>query len=233
MTPQQAPSPLRILIIGRGRMGEAVRLVAEGRGHHVAGVWGRDDFNQQQWPDVDVAIDFTLPGSAVAVMKACREAGIPLVSGTTGWESDWKEVEAATATANHPFLWSPNFSVGVHLFRKAMAHVQQALSDQPFSLSIHEVHHTGKRDAPSGTALSLSDQLREGGADAVSVTASRLPGVPGTHAVRWASPLDRITLEHAALSRDGFASGAVMAAEWLVNHPGPFGKILSMEDVWG
>ena len=228
-----APKPLRLLILGRGRMGQSVQSAAVSRGHEVVGMFGRDDVATEAWPEADVAVDFTAPGSALEVFEACRLRGIPLVSGTTGWTEHWDTVERAVQQIGHAMLWAPNFSIGVFLFRRAMKRVQSELADHNFSLRLTEVHHTGKLDAPSGTALSLAADLEEDGADSVPVTANRLPGVPGTHTVMWENEVDLISLEHAAKNRSGFALGAVHCAEWLVLQGPPFDKIHSMEDVWG
>ena len=130
-------------------------------------------------------------------------------------------------------VWAPNFSVGVHLFRKAMRQVQQALEGHGFEPSITETHHTGKVDAPSGTALALAGDLKAERNEEIPVHAIRLPGVPGTHRIDWDGGVDRISLEHSAKDRTGFALGAVRAAEWLLEQPGPFTKIFTLDDVWG
>lgn len=224
---------LRILILGRGRMGRAVRAAAEARGHRVVGMWGRDDLAQGDWPGADVAVDFTVPDAAVDVYAACRRQSLPVVSGTTGWLSHWDEVEREVVRSNHAMLWASNFSQGVFLFRNALRKVHEEMKGRGFGLRVEEVHHTGKVDAPSGTALSLADDLRRSGAQEVPVHAARIPGVPGTHAVVWENQIDRITLEHAAKNRSGFAQGAVQCAEWLVRQTPPFDKIHSIEEVWG
>jgi 4-hydroxy-tetrahydrodipicolinate reductase len=224
---------LKILVMGRGRMGHAVKAVAEDRGHTVVDLWGREALAAGKWPEVDVAIDFTLPESAVEVFSACRHRGLPLVSGTTGWLEDFDTVEVAVREAGHPMVWAPNFSVGVHLFRKAMRQLEQMLEGHGFQPSITETHHTGKVDAPSGTALALACDLKAGQNEEVPVHAVRLPGVPGTHRIDWDGAVDRISLEHSAKDRTGFALGAVRAAEWLLDQPGPFTKIFSLDDVWG
>lgn len=225
--------PLNILILGRGRMGRAVEACAQGRGHTVVGLWGRQELAEGNWPEADVAIDFTLPESAPDVFSACRERGLLLVSGTTGWANHYDRVQAATREAGHGAVWAPNFSVGVHLFRKALAQVAQTMQDHEFEARVTETHHTGKVDAPSGTALAIAEDVRGLTGALPPIDAARMPGVPGTHRVTWEGQVDLISIEHAAKDRSGFARGAVMAAEWLARHPGPFTKIFSMEDVWG
>lgn len=215
-------------------MGQSVSRAAGSRGHRVVAMLGRSELAQPEWPEADVAIDFTVPDSAVSVAAACRERGLPLVSGTTGWEADMAAVEAAARAAGHAMVWAPNFSLGVHLFRKALERVaQELLPHGDFTASIHEVHHTGKLDAPSGTAKALGRDLEALGIGDVPITAERIAGVPGTHTVEWRGPIDSIQLTHSALNREGFAMGAVAAAEWLVRHPGPFDRIFGLEDVWG
>jgi len=225
--------PLNILILGRGRMGRAVEACAQERGHTVVGVWGRQELAAGNWPEADVAIDFTLPESVPDVFAACRERGLMLVSGTTGWTGHFEAVQAATQEAGHGAVWAPNFSVGVHLFRKALAQVAQTMLDHDFQARVSETHHTGKIDAPSGTALAIADDVCGLTGVRPPIDAARMPGVPGTHRVTWEGQVDLISIEHAAKDRSGFARGAVMAAEWLARHPGPFTKIFSMEDVWG
>ena len=232
-SPMKHPTPLTILVIGRGRMGQSVREAAEERGHSVVACWGRKELAKGVWPKADVAIDFTLPESALTVFEACRKQDLPLVSGTTGWEAHRDAVESAVRASGHRFLWSPNFSVGIHLFRKALAAVESQLRGHGFSVRIDEIHHVGKKDAPSGTALALASDLKEAGREGIPVGATRLPGVPGTHRVTWDAGMDQIQLEHSAKNRSGFALGAVQSAEWLVSHAGPCNNILGMDDVWG
>ena len=224
--------PLNILILGRGRMGTAVAKEAEGRGHNVVGLWGRKEMDLDVWPDTDVAIEFTLPDAAPSVFSACRNRRIPVVSGTTGWLSQFDAVQSAVCQAQHPMVWSPNFSVGVYLFRKALRLVFKTLDGNGFEPRIMETHHTGKVDAPSGTALAIAKDIGSDLSD-VPIEAIRLPGVPGTHRATWESAVDVISIEHAAKDRSGFARGAVLAAEWLAAHKGPFTKIFGMDDVWG
>ena len=230
----KSPHSLRILIIGPGRMGEAVKAVAQRAGHEVVGTWGRTELAEGHWPAADVAIEFTAPESAVSVMAACRARQMPLVSGTTGWEEHWEEVADAVASSGHRLLWAPNFSKGVYLFRKALGAVMSGMEGHAeFSVAVHEIHHTGKRDAPSGTAKAVARDIEERGGAQVPVTAQRIAGVPGTHTVTWRSEIDSIELTHSAMSRTGFASGAVAAAEWLVHQPANGHKIFGMDDVWG
>lgn len=215
-------------------MGRAVITAAEEMGHEVTGCLGREGFSQADWPDADVAIEFTSPDSALDVFAACRNRAIPLVSGTTGWEAHWSEVERSIAEAGHRMVWSSNFSVGVFLFRKALRQVVAVMKEQAdYVPSIHEVHHTGKKDAPSGTAKTLLSDLESMGLSDVEVTAERIAGVPGTHTVDWHGPIDAVQLTHHARGRSGFARGAVQAAEWLFKFEPTRHIIFGMDDVWG
>jgi len=229
-----ATKAMRVLVIGTGRMGAAVAVAAEEAGHEVVALMGRREVAEAKWPAADVAIEFTLPESALSVIEGCWQRGIPVVSGTTGWEAQHSAAEARVAEGGHALLWAPNFSVGVHLFRKALRSVAQVMEDRSgFAASIHEVHHTGKQDAPSGTAKALGLDLAAQGITDVPITAQRLAGVPGTHTVEWRSEIDSIVLTHNALNRKGFAVGAVRAAEWLAQSPRPCDRIFGMKDVWG
>lgn len=226
--------PLRILIIGNGRMGKAVKEAALASGHEVVGCLGRENFKQLDWPAADVAIDFTSPDSALEVFAACRNRHLPLVSGTTGWESRRAEVEQAVGASGHLMVWASNFSLGVHLFRKALVQVVDVMrGHESYEASIREVHHTGKRDSPSGTAKTLKADLAVLGMAEVPIGAERLAGVPGSHTVEWRSAIDGIQLTHHAMNRSGFAVGAVKAAQWLVQQSGPGHTIFGMDDVWG
>ena len=215
-------------------MGAAVRAAALARGHQVVAVMGRAETALQEWPEADVAVEFTAPSSVVSVIQDCRERNIPLVSGTTGWDEHRPAVQAATVKSGHPLVWAPNFSKGVYLFRKALHTVAGVMKGHPeFEPSVHEVHHTGKLDAPSGTAHAILGDLNAQGWNEVPVTAQRLAGVPGTHQVEWRSEIDSIQWVHHARNRSGFAQGAIEAAEWLIQCNGPCDKIFGMNDVWG
>jgi 4-hydroxy-tetrahydrodipicolinate reductase len=214
-------------------MGQAVQEAALASGHEVVGVLGRVEFNLD-WPEADVAIDFTAPESALTVFAACRQRKLPLVSGTTGWESDLAEVQQAVEESGHRMVWASNFSLGVYLFRKALVQVAEVMKPHSsYRASIHEIHHTGKRDAPSGTAKTLKLDLEAEGIPEVPITAERLAGVPGTHTVEWQGAIDSMGLSHHAQDRSGFALGAVRAAEWLMTQTEPASSLFGMDDVWG
>lgn len=207
---------LDIKLFGSGKMGKAVGAVATQRGHLLV---------DQVSPTPNlVCIDFSHPEAVCGHIREAAEKGIDIVVGTTGWEKRRAEVEEIVADADIGFLYSPNFSVGVFLFRKVAAYTAQLMRDYPqYTVSLEETHHTEKVDAPSGTALRLSQDL--GGE--VPITSHREGANPGVHVIDFTAPEDTITLSHQAHGREGFALGAVLAAEWLKGKKG----IFTMEDI--
>ena len=224
-------------------MGQAIETLAEQRNHEIVLRVSADQ------PDAirgladsgaEVAIEFTQPEAAVANLKACFAQGVPVVSGTTGWLDRWSEVVDACQNQGGSFLYASNFSIGVNLFFKVNAFMARLMNPQPqYEVAIEEVHHTGKKDAPSGTAISLAQGIIEnldrksGWAHPpqpdpalISITDIRQDPVPGTHTIAYTSEIDTITLQHEAHSRQGFAMGALLAAEWLPQNPG----IKTMDD---
>jgi 4-hydroxy-tetrahydrodipicolinate reductase len=218
---------LRLVIVGNGRMGRTIAALAEERGHAVHGILGRRDGERamKELEGVDVALEFTRPKAAAGNVRRLIEAGIPTVSGTTGWDTERPEVAELVRARGGAFLYAANFSVGVHLFlRAAMELGRQFAGREEFGGFIAEEHHAGKRDAPSGTALLLQTRLRDAdpGRD-FPITSIRAGATPGTHAIAYDGRYERITLTHVARSREGFAAGALAAAEWLRGRTGVFG----------
>jgi 4-hydroxy-tetrahydrodipicolinate reductase len=216
---------LRIAIVGYGRMGHAVEAAARARGHEIAAALDLGDpLTRQRLGDPDVAIEFTAPGAAAGNIAQLIEAGIPVVSGTTGWHAELPRITALVHARKGALLHATNFSVGVQLFLKAATDLARRLAEHPgFDGFIVEEHHAKKVDAPSGTALALQQAVR--GADATRpypVTSVRAGAIPGIHRLAYDGPCETITLEHVARSRDGFAAGAVAAAEWLPGRRGVF-----------
>jgi 4-hydroxy-tetrahydrodipicolinate reductase len=201
------------------------------------------DFNQENIAKADVAIEFTGPHSAKQNVLKCLELGIPVVCGSTGWLADWQEVTAVCNAKNGTLLYASNFSIGVNLFfelNKYLAKLMQPHTD--YAVSMKEIHHTQKKDAPSGTAITLAEQIMdvlpskkqwvnhtsENPAD-LSILSERIDPAPGTHTITYHSMIDDIEITHTAHTRKGFASGAVLAAEYL---PGKKG-IYTMQQVLG
>ncbi len=233
---------MKIALIGYGKMGKAIERLALEAGHDIVAKVGRGAESSFSLPvDTDVAIEFTRPDAAVANIQACVEQGIPVVCGTTGWYRQLPELSAIISQKQGALLYAPNFSIGVNLFMEVNRVLARLMSQQPhYRAELSEIHHTEKLDAPSGTAIALADDLianHKGysswsNSDAVKndhlpITALREPGVPGTHGLSYSSQCDEISLTHKAHNRDGFASGALFAAEWLKGKTG----IFTMKDV--
>ena len=230
---------MKIALLGYGRMGQAIEKFALQRAHQIVFTLDKDSA-QGDLSKADVAINFSVPQSAVANIKSALEKQIPVVSGTTGWLDDYEEVAAFCKAQNTGFLYASNFSIGVNLFFKINTLVAKLMKShqEDYQPSLEEIHHIHKLDAPSGTALSLADSVlnessfKEWELDGNSKTklnihSKREGEVPGTHIVKYTSSIDEISLKHEAFGRDGFALGAVIAAEWLMGKKGVFG----MKDV--
>lgn len=233
---------MNIALLGYGKMGKAIEKIALERGHQVVQKIGRGETLDPK--GVDAAIDFSLPDAAVTNITSCLENGIPIVSGTTGWLDNYDQVITLCNIKKGAFIYASNFSVGVNLFfelNKKLARLMD--SQKEYQVGLEEIHHTQKLDAPSGTAITVAEgvienshyskwELDETPSQAFSSThvpinAVREGKVPGTHTVTYKSTIDTITISHEAHSREGFALGAVVAAEWLVGKKGVF----SMRDV--
>lgn len=237
---------MRIALLGYGRMGKMIERIAIARGHEIVLIVdenNRAEITAKQLKQADVAIEFTMPAVAVENYKWCFDNGVPVVSGTTGWLEKWEEVTAYCAERKGGFFYASNFSVGVNIFfqlNKCLAKMMNGFND--YKVFIEETHHIHKLDAPSGTAITIAEgilgnhsgyntwQLNHGEEmpdGVLPVTAKRIGEVPGIHAVTYKSEVDEIEIRHSALSREGFAQGAVLAAEFLKGKTG----ILGMEDM--
>lgn len=231
---------MNILILGYGKMGKIIEQIALSRGHQIKHRINADNLHEMAQinpAEVDVAIEFSEPSAVVGNLYFCFDHHIPVVSGTTGWLERRAEVETHCMQKNGAFFYSSNYSLGVNLFfhlNKVLAKLMNRFPE--YDVVIEETHHTEKRDAPSGTALTLAgDVLDEvqrktnwvnnpskNGSE-LSIVSHRIPNVPGTHIIRYASPIDDIEIKHTAHNREGFALGAVLAAEWIVGKHGIFG----------
>jgi 4-hydroxy-tetrahydrodipicolinate reductase len=219
---------MRMVIVGDGRMGRAVAAQAETRGHVIHAVIGAKEnadgraLTAERLRGADVAVEFTQPEAVVANLERLIEAGIPAVTGTTGWRAELPRIEALVERRRGALLHAANFSVGVHLFLRAARDLARRFAERPaFDAFILEQHHAGKLDAPSGTARELQARLHEADpARPFPITSVRAGATPGTHAVAYDGPYERVTLQHESRSREGFAAGALAAAEWLPGHPG-------------
>jgi 4-hydroxy-tetrahydrodipicolinate reductase len=237
---------MNIALIGYGRMGHEIEAVAVRRGHNVkliVDVNNIEDLNDENLKDINAAIEFSSPDSAFENVVACLSRKVPVVSGTTGWLEKFEEAADACMKNKTAFIHSSNFSIGVNLlFRLNRELARQMERYGEYSVSIEEIHHTKKLDAPSGTAISLADGISAGhksytryntdapeGKKSVPINSIREGAVPGTHTVTWDSEIDTISLKHEAKNRRGFALGAVVAAEYISTRQGLF----IMNDVMG
>jgi 4-hydroxy-tetrahydrodipicolinate reductase len=226
---------VRIVIVGNGKMGRAVAAQAESRGHIIHTIIGASEnesgraLTPERLRGADVAVEFTRPDAVLANLERLIEAGVPTVTGTTGWQDELPRIEALVARRGGALLHAANFSVGVHLFLRAARDLAHRFAGRPeLDAFILEEHHAAKLDAPSGTARELQAGLRD--ADprrSFPITSVRAGATPGNHTVAYDGPYERVTLAHEARSRDGFAAGALAAAEWLPGHRG----IHTMEDM--
>jgi len=230
---------MKIALLGYGKMGKKIAAFAENRNHELVYIL---DKKQQEGSleKADVAINFSVPEAAVDNIKMALEHGVPVVCGTTGWLDDYEKVVSFCTEKDTAFLYASNFSIGVNLFFKINQYVAKLLRPhlKDYRADIKEIHHIHKQDAPSGTAISLAEDIikhthyehwtqDEFSKNNLTISSERSGEVPGTHSVEYRSDIDQITLKHEAFKRDGFALGAVIAAEWIVGKKG----IYMMEDV--
>lgn len=227
---------MKIILIGYGKMGKAIEEIALKRGHQI--VERRDECSSKELPFADVALEFTTPQVAFDNVSQAIRAGIPVVCGTTGWADQYQKAVDLTLSKGGAFLYASNFSVGVNVFfelNRVLASMMRSLN---YRISIDETHHIHKKDAPSGTAISLAEDIisvtdKTGWTmhnleeNQIQINAYREAEVPGTHKVKYVSEEDTIEIQHTAHSRKGFALGAVLAAEWIYGKKGVF----SMKDV--
>ena len=235
---------MKIALIGYGKMGKAIEEIAVQKGHNIVlkiSSQNTAEFNKQNLQQADVAIEFTNPHSAVANIEKCLDADVPVVSGSTGWLQYWDEIKQYCNEKNGALLYASNFSIGVNLFFELNQYLAKLMdSHSEYDVMIEEIHHTQKKDAPSGTAITLAEQIlqqiqrktkwvNEESKDsaALSIVSKRIDPAPGTHVIKYTSAIDDIEITHTAHSRQGFASGAVLAAEFLQDKKG----IYSMKDV--
>ncbi|HET8624332.1 MAG TPA: dihydrodipicolinate reductase C-terminal domain-containing protein [Gemmatimonadales bacterium] len=216
---------MRIVIVGYGRMGHAVEAAAVARGHTVvARLDVGDALTVDRLRDAHVAVEFTAPDAAVANITQLIEAGLPVVCGTTGWHGELARVTDVVTHKGGSLLYASNFSIGVQLFLRAAADLARHFAAHPgYDGFVVEEHHARKVDAPSGTGLMLRQALTAADPGrAYPITSVRGGSIPGIHRLTFDGPFDTVTLEHVARSRDGFAAGAVAAAEWLPGRRGVF-----------
>lgn len=229
---------MKIALLGYGKMGKTIEKIAVERGHTISHKITRG-IESEDLSEADVAIDFSVPAAAFTNIENCIKSKLPVVSGTTGWLDNYESAVKMCESENSAFLYASNFSIGVNLFFELNQKLAKLMDPfQNYSVAIEEIHHLQKLDSPSGTAISIAQQIiansRKTGwqldhaeENEIPITAKREDNVPGTHTVSYKSEIDTIEIKHTAHSREGFALGAVIAAEWIRDKKGVF----SMKDV--
>jgi 4-hydroxy-tetrahydrodipicolinate reductase len=235
---------MRIALIGYGKMGKAIEEVALHRGHEIVIKIDQPnlhEFNKENMAKVDVAIEFTSPHTAFDNLKSCIEFGVPVICGSTGWAERLEEIKKIAADKNGAFIYSSNFSVGVNIFFEVNKRLAMLMAPhKEYEVILEETHHTQKKDAPSGTAITLAEQILEhvkrkkqwvneisDNPEDLEIISQRIDPAPGTHSIKYSSAIDDIEIIHTAHNRKGFATGAVLAAEFLKDKKGFF----TMKDV--
>ena len=230
---------MNIALLGYGRMGKEIEKNALGRNHVIIHKIS-EDITSYDFTNVDVAIDFSIPSAAFQNITHCIKQQVPVISGTTGWLEKYDEVVDLCKTEKGAFIYASNFSLGVNIFFEMNAYLAKMMSQlEDYKVNVEEIHHTKKLDAPSGTAITLAEGIMQHtnyndwkldkaeSENEIPIVAKRIPEVPGTHEITYTSAIDTISIRHEAHNRQGFALGAVVAAEWIQEKTGVF----SMKDV--
>lgn len=236
---------MRILLLGYGKMGQLIGRLAEERGHKLVGEITLDnvsDLDQINSDLVDVAIEFSQPEAAVSNIKWAIGKGIPILSGTTGWLAHKPELDLLAIEKNGAFFYASNYSIGVNIFFKVNEYLAKLMNETSgYEVVIEEIHHTEKKDAPSGTAITLAEGIidshstfsnwhlgnyKKEDVSSLPILSKRIDPAPGTHIINYSSAIDSIEITHTAHSREGFAMGAILVAEWIQGKKG----VLSMDD---
>jgi 4-hydroxy-tetrahydrodipicolinate reductase len=231
---------MKIALVGYGKMGKTIERIAVERGHEVSGRIDVDNLHELDTVEADVAIEFSHPDAAYANVTRCLERKIPVVCGTTGWLARKGEADSLARSRDTAFFYASNYSLGVNLFFKLNEHLAKMMNNfSSYEVSIDEVHHNQKKDAPSGTAITLAEGVLKhvqrkkkwvnatpGKPDEIEIHSFRIGDVPGTHVIKYASVIDDVEIRHTAHTREGFALGAVMVAEWIIGKKG----VLNMDD---
>ena len=237
---------MNIALIGYGKMGKTIEDIAIQKGHEITlkiDIENQNELTTKNLQQADVAIEFTGPGNALYNIYKCFDAEIPVVCGSTGWLEHWQDVEKYCKKKNGTLLYASNFSIGVNIFFEVNKKLASFMAKQPaYDVTIEEIHHTEKKDSPSGTAITLAEQIIKEiprksiwinepstNDEALVINSIRLDPAPGTHTVTYHSGVDDITIAHTAHNRKGFAGGAILAAEFLQGKKG----IFFMKDVLG
>lgn len=229
---------MKIALFGYGKMGRMIEQLAVERGHQIVAKIDIDT-TEVDFSTMDVAIDFSMPSAAYGNIRQCIQNKVPIISGTTGWLDHYDEAVELCNNHKGAFIYASNYSLGVNVFFELNAYLAKMMKNlEQYKVSMEEIHHTQKLDAPSGTAITLADgiienssykdwKLNEANEKEIPIVSKRIGDVPGTHSVDYESIVDSIEIKHTAHNRKGFALGAVIAAEWIIGKTGVF----SMKDV--
>jgi 4-hydroxy-tetrahydrodipicolinate reductase len=231
---------MKIILLGYGKMGKTIERIALERGHEISARIDIDNQYEMQSMKGDVAIEFSHPKAAFDNVRKALEKEIPVVCGTTGWLERKKEIDALTKSLNGAFFYASNYSLGVNIFFKLNEYLARVMENFPdYNIELDEIHHTQKMDSPSGTAITLAEGILKHVSrkecwvnedsdepSELTIKSFRIADIPGTHMVKYNGPVDDIEIKHTAHSREGFATGAVMVAEWIRKQKG----VLTMDD---
>ena len=237
---------MKIALIGYGKMGKAIEQIAVARGHEIVLKISSQNPQENTIAEIskaDVAIEFSNPEAAYENILRCIDAGVPVVSGSTGWLDRYEDAKAYCEAAGSALLYASNFSIGVNIFFEVNRRLAELMAPHAeYQVSITEIHHTAKKDAPSGTAISLANGILEkisrkkqwvnhisNNLEDLGIISQRIDPAPGTHVIKYSSTVDDIEITHTAHNRQGFATGAVLAAEFIKDKKG----IFDMKDVLG
>lgn len=232
---------MKIALLGYGKMGQTIEKIAVSRGHEIVLTIDKDS-PESDISVADVAIDFSIPSSAVDNITNCLNNNVPIISGTTGWLDHFEDMKKLCSDQKGAFIYASNYSLGVNIFFELNNHLAKMMGNlDQYNVTIEEIHHKQKLDEPSGTAITLAEGVIEhtqntqweldkaSQENSIPISAIRSPEVPGTHTITYNSSVDQIDIKHTAHNRQGFALGAVVAAEWIVGKTGVF----TMKDVLG
>ncbi len=237
---------MNIALIGYGKMGKAIEEIALAKGHTILfkfDISNQAEFTTTNLQKCDVAIEFTSPHSAVDNLKKCLDAGVPVICGSTGWLAEWEDIKQYCESKNGSLVYASNYSIGVNLFFELNSYLATLMNNhKAYDVQLTEIHHTQKKDAPSGTAITLAEQVLQhftdknnwvnhisDKPDELEIISERIDPAPGTHKIKYHSPIDDIEIIHTAHNRMGFAGGAVLAAEFIATKKG----IYNMKQVLG
>lgn len=235
---------MKIALLGYGKMGKTIEKIALERQHEIVLKQSSAPIDKDALQEADVAIDFSIPEAAFTNITTCFQLGVPVISGTTGWLDQYERACEIAQKENGKFIYASNFSLGVNLFFQLNAHLAELMANfSDYKIDLEEIHHTEKKDAPSGTAITLAEGIIDKNekysawkypADKANnselpIEAKRIEDVKGTHRIAYSSTIDDIEIKHTAHTRDGFALGAIIAAEWLQKKTKT--GIYSMKDV--